>query len=356
VLAESAGPHTFFSRFHHAAAPYQPGFPVAETDNEYLSTLIESVPMQTTNTVLMIRPTRFSFNQDTAANNRFQQPAAVSEDVQLKALQEFDGYVAALRHHGVEVMVHNDREAPHTPDSIFPNNWWSSHPDGTLVLYPMQGHNRRLERDKGVLDWLRDEYRVEQLLDLSSLEQQEVFLEGTGSMVLDRQQRICYAGYSTRTHARALDQVVSHLGYELCAFNAVDRQGVAIYHTNVMMSVGTRLAVACLASVTHPAERLALRKRLEDSGKQVIALNWAQLESFAGNMLEVHNAAGEPLLVMSRTAWQSLDAAQRRLIETHTTPLPVNIDTIERIGGGSARCMLAEVFLSKHLATQEQMR
>lgn len=320
-----------------------------QTDNGHFSTLIESVPMQTTNTVLMIRPTRFSFNQDTAANNRFQRPAAVSEDVQRKALEEFDGYVAALRAHGVEVLVHNDREAPHTPDSIFPNNWWSSHPDGTLVLYPMQGHNRRLERDKGVLDWLRDHYQVEQLLDLSHLELHDMFLEGTGSMVLDRQARICYAGYSTRTHAQALDQVVKHLGYELCAFNAVDRQGVAIYHTNVMMSVGSRLAVACLESVTQADERQALRARLEDSGKQVIALNWEQLESFAGNMLEVHGAKGEPLLVMSRTAWQSLDTTQRRLIEAHTTPLPVNIDTIERIGGGSARCMLAEVYLSKRM-------
>jgi hypothetical protein len=203
---------------------------------------------------------------------------------------------------------------------------------------------------------LLGEYRVEQVLDLSSLEEQEVFLEGTGSMVLDRQQRICYAGYSTRTHARALDQLVSHLGYELCAFNAVDRQGVAIYHTNVMMSVGTRVAVVCLASVPHPGERAALRNRLETSGKQLIDLNWAQLESYAGNMLQVHNAAGEPLLVMSRTAWQSLDADQRRLIETHTTPLPVNIDTIERIGGGSARCMLAEVFLPKRSSSREQVR
>ncbi|MFW0757857.1 citrulline utilization hydrolase CtlX [Pseudomonas sp. H11T01] len=316
--------------------------------------------MQTTNTVLMIRPTRFSFNQDTAANNRFQRPAAVAEDVQLKALQEFDGYVAALREQGVTVMVHNDSEAPHTPDSIFPNNWWSSHPDGTLVLYPMQGHNRRLERDKGVLDRLHDEYRVEQVLDISSLEQQEVFLEGTGSMVLDRQQRICYAGYSTRTHAQALNQVVEHLGYELCAFNAVDRQGVAIYHTNVMMSVGTSLAVVCLESISDLNERAALQSRLEGSGKQVLALSWEQLESFAGNMLEVHNAAGDPLLVMSRTAWQSLDAAQQKLIERHAKPLPVNIDTIERIGGGSARCMLAEVFLPqrlpKRLTTQEQSR
>ncbi|MBV4458360.1 amidinotransferase [Pseudomonas sp. COR58] len=303
--------------------------------------------MQTTNTVLMIRPTRFSFNQDTAANNRFQRPAEHAEDVQLKALQEFDGYVAALRGHGVEVLVHNDREAPHTPDSIFPNNWWSSHPDGTLVLYPMQGQNRRLERDKGVLDWLGEAYRVERLVDLSGLERQEVFLEGTGSMVLDRQQRICYAGYSTRTHGHALAQAVEQLGYSLCAFNAVDRQGVAIYHTNVMMSVGTRLAVACLDSVADAGERRALRSRLEESGKQVVALDWAQLEAFAGNMLEVRTATGEPLLVMSRTAWQSLDSAQRRTLESLATPLAVNIDTIERIGGGSARCMLAEVFFPK---------
>ncbi|MGO4004157.1 MULTISPECIES: citrulline utilization hydrolase CtlX [Pseudomonas] len=305
--------------------------------------------MQTTNTVLMIRPTRFSFNQDTAANNRFQRPAQVAEDVQRKALEEFDGYVAALRQQGVQVLVHNDREAPHTPDSIFPNNWWSSHPDGTLVLYPMQGHNRRLERDKGVLDWLKDHYRVEHLLDLSGLELQDMFLEGTGSMVLDRQARICYAGYSTRTHAHALDQVVNHLGYELCAFNAVDRQGVPIYHTNVMMSVGTQLAVVCLESVALTDERQALQARLEDSGKHLVALNWEQLESFAGNMLEVQGARGEPILVMSRTAWRSLDAAQRRMIEAHSTPLPVNIDTIERIGGGSARCMLAEVYLNPHL-------
>lgn len=302
--------------------------------------------MQTTNTVLMIRPTRFSFNQDTAANNRFQRPAQVAEDVQRKALEEFDGYVAALRQQGVQVLVHNDREAPHTPDSIFPNNWWSSHPDGTLVLYPMQGHNRRLERDKGVLDWLKEHYRVEHLLDLSGLELQDMFLEGTGSMVLDRQARICYAGYSTRTHAHALDQVVNHLGYELCAFNAVDRQGVPIYHTNVMMSVGTQLAVVCLESVALTDERQALQARLEDSGKHLVALSWEQLESFAGNMLEVQGARGEPILVMSRTAWGSLDAGQRRLIEAYSTPLPVNIDTIERIGGGSARCMLAEVYLN----------
>ncbi|MEN5090932.1 arginine deiminase-related protein [Pseudomonas protegens] len=312
--------------------------------------------MQTTHSLLMIRPTRFSFNQDTAGNNSFQRPAGLAEDVQAKALEEFDGYVAALREQGVQVLVHEDGAAPHTPDSIFPNNCWSSHPDGTLVLYPMQGRNRRLERFKGVLAHLHEHYQVARTLDLTPLEQEQTFLEGTGSMVLDRQQRICYAGYSSRTHARALDQWVDHLGYELCAFHARDRHGVPIYHTNVMMSVGSRLAVACLQSLDVAQERAALRQRLESSGKQVLPLTWAQLKSFAGNMLEVHNRAGEPLLVMSRTAWRSLDAQQRQLIERHVQPLPVNIDTIERIGGGSARCMLAEIYLPERQPQLEHSR
>lgn len=312
--------------------------------------------MQTTHSVLMIRPSCFSFNQDTASNNSFQRPALAAEDVQAKALLEFDGYVACLREQGVKVLVHEDSAVPHTPDSIFPNNCWSSHPDGTLVLYPMQGRNRRLERYKGVLAHLHEQYQVTRTLDLSPLEQQDIFLEGTGSMVLDRQRRICYAGYSSRTHARALEQLAELLDYQLCGFHARDRQGVPIYHTNVMMSVGSHLAVACLLAVDDPEQRASLQRSLQDSGKQVLPLTWAQLESFAGNMLEVHNSAGEPLLVMSRTAWRSLDLQQRRLIERHVQPLPVNIDTIERIGGGSARCMLAEIYLPERQPQREQSR
>lgn len=304
--------------------------------------------MQTTNTVLMIRPSRFSFNVDTAANNRFQKCSLPQDQAQAQALEEFDGYVAVLREQGVEVLVAQDSASPHTPDSIFPNNWWSSHADGTLVLYPMQGQNRRLERDKGVLEALLQDYSIEHVFDFTELEQQELFLEGTGSMVLDRVQRICYAGYSARTHVDALRQFVEHLGYRLCAFSAVDREGVAIYHTNVMMSVGTCLAVVCLEAVSNLQERAELETQLRASGKEILALTWEQLESFAGNMLEVHNQKGEPILVMSRTAWCSLNTEQRQLIERHAKPLPVNIDTIELIGGGSARCMLAEVHLPKH--------
>lgn len=301
--------------------------------------------MQTTNTVLMIRPTRFAFNPDTAVNNRFQQPLLDPERAQQKALEEFDGYVQTLRQNGVEVLVVQDTPAPHTPDSIFPNNWWSSHADGSLVLYPMEGQNRRLERNKGVLQVLEQRFVIHNTIDLSPLEQQNIFLEGTGSMVLDREHRISYACHSGRTHIDALRQFAERLDYRICAFHAIDRHQAPIYHSNVMMSVGRDLSVVCLQALPEEAERQALQRSLQDSGKDILALDYDQLEAFAGNMLEVHDKDGQPLLVMSRSAWQSLLPAQRQHVERHTRPVVVNIDHIERIGGGSARCMLAEVHL-----------
>ncbi|MGR6655427.1 citrulline utilization hydrolase CtlX [Pseudomonas mosselii] len=305
--------------------------------------------MQTTNTVLMIRPARFAFNPDTAANNRFQQAPSDPQAASEKALEEFDGYVDTLRQHGVNVLVVQDTPEPHTPDSIFPNNWWSSHADGSLVLYPMEGENRRLERSKGVLAVLRERFAIQRTIDLSPLEQQNLFLEGTGSMVLDREHRISYACHSGRTHEHALRQFAERLDYRLCLFHAVDRRQAPIYHSNVMMNVGRQLAVACLDALPRHDERRALEHSLRDTGKQVLALNFDQLENFAGNMLEVHDRDGRSLLVMSRSAWHALDADQRRQVERHSHPLVVNIDHIERIGGGSARCMLAEVHLpSRH--------
>lgn len=297
----------------------------------------------------MIRPARFAFNPDTAANNRFQQAPLDPQAASAKALEEFDGYVDSLRQHGVEVLVVQDTPEPHTPDSIFPNNWWSSHADGSLVLYPMEGENRRLERGKGVLQVLEERFAIQRTVDLSPLEQHNLFLEGTGSMVLDREHRISYACHSGRTHEQALRQFAEQLDYQLCLFHAVDRQQVPIYHSNVMMNVGRQLAVACLDALPHADERQALERSLRDTGKELLALGFDQLERFAGNMLEVHDRNGQPLLVMSRSAWGSLDASQRRQVERHSRPLVVNIDHIERIGGGSARCMLAEVHLpSRH--------
>lgn len=297
----------------------------------------------------MIRPARFAFNPDTAVNNRFQKAPLDPDTASAKALEEFDGYVASLRQHGVEVLVVQDTPEPHTPDSIFPNNWWSSHADGSLVLYPMEGQNRRLERGKGVLRALDERFTIKQTVDLSPLEQQNLFLEGTGSMVLDREHRISYACHSGRTHEQALRQFAEQLDYRLCLFHAVDRQHAPIYHSNVMMNVGRQLAVVCLDALPHAGERQALEHSLRNTGKQVLALNHDQLENFAGNMLEVHDRDGRSLLVMSRSAWRSLDAGQRSQVERHSHPLVVNIDHIERIGGGSARCMLAEVHLpSRH--------
>ncbi|NBA98282.1 citrulline utilization hydrolase CtlX [Pseudomonas sp. R5(2019)] len=301
--------------------------------------------MQTTNTVLMIRPARFAFNPDTAVNNRFQQAVLCPEQAQQKALEEFDDYVQTLRQHGVEVLVVQDTPAPHTPDSIFPNNWWSSHADGSLVLYPMEGHNRRLERDKGVLQTLEQRFAINKTIDLSHLEQQNLFLEGTGSMVLDREHQISYACHSGRTHSEALRQFAERLGYRVCVFHAVDRHQAPIYHSNVMMSVGRDLSVVCLQALPDGQERLTLERSLRDTGKDILSLDYDQLEAFAGNMLEVHDKDGNPLLVMSRSAWKSLLPTQRQHVERYTRPVVVSIDHIERIGGGSARCMLAEVHL-----------
>jgi hypothetical protein len=302
--------------------------------------------MQTTSTVLMVRPANFAFNPDTAGNNPFQHDDLPTAQVQRQALEEFDRYVEALRAQGVEVLVVQDSAEPHTPDSIFPNNGFSTHADGTLVLYPMQGRNRRLERSKPILPALQG-FHIGTRIDLTGHEQQGTFLEGTGSLVLDREARIAYACRSIRTHDALLDEFSSLLDFRIAAFEAVDRQGIPIYHTNVMMSVGSRLALVCLVSLPDSAQRERLRRTLEASGKQVLELSWDQLERFAGNMLELRDANGQPLLVMSRSAWESLDDAQRVLIESRTRPLVVDIGTIERVGGGSARCMLAEIHLPR---------
>lgn len=308
--------------------------------------------MQTTDSVLMIRPAGFTHNPDTATSNCFQHTDIPSDIAQARALQEFDGYVEALRDHGVQVLVVEDSLEPHTPDSIFPNNWLSSHEDGTLVLYPMEAPNRRLERSERVLAALEAQFERRRLVDLSTFEAEQIYLEGTGSMVLDRDQRISYACYSSRTHPEALAAFTRGLGYRSCGFHAVDRSGAPIYHTNVMMCVGRRLAVICLEAIRDAAERERVIRSLTETGKYIVDISFDQLNAFAGNMLELHNVRGEPLLVMSRSAWQALTPAQCREIEQRSRPLVVAIDTIERLGGGSARCMLADIYLPKRRGTR----
>ena len=315
------------------------------------------VSPQTTHRVLMVRPVRFAFNEETAANNAFQQKSESFEaalQVQQRAVQEFDAYVALLRQNGISVEVLQDTPEPFTPDSIFPNNCFSTHvtqdaygkPSCSLVVYPMFAHNRQQERAK-LLTHSRTLGKLAQqtsIIDLTHWEQQGTCLEGTGSLVLDREHRVAFACLSPRTDADVLADWARKLGYDFFVFHSEDEKGVAVYHTNVVMHVGTRFAIVCLESVKDIAERQQLVERLEACGKEVVPITFAQMHQFAGNMLELHNNKGEKLLIMSQTALHSLTAAQTALLEQDVRIVAPSIEAIETAGGGSARCMIAELF------------
>jgi hypothetical protein len=300
--------------------------------------------MQTTSQLLMIRPVNFSFNAETAVNNAFQ-VAGNDANAQQKAAEEFDNFVAVLRNNGVTVTVIDDTPEPYTPDSIFPNNWVSFHNDGSVVLYPMYAVNRRLERKQPILEHIRKHFTVTQLIDFSGFENKEQFMEGTGSMVLDRDHKIAYACLSPRTHKEALEYICSRIGFTPVSFNAVDEKGRAIYHTNVMMCVADRYVVICLDSIADTAERARVEKSIRDSGKDIITISLNQMNYFAGNMLQVHNSEGEKLLVMSSQAYASLTAEQIKLLSSYNKIIHSPLTTIETNGGGSARCMMAEIHL-----------
>ncbi|POY37423.1 amidinotransferase [Solitalea longa] len=303
--------------------------------------------MQTTNHILMIRPVRFGFNAETAVNNAFQNPNAQAEDTQEKALREFDNFVDVLTENGVDVTVVEDTDTPHTPDSIFPNNWISFHNDGTICLYPMQAENRRLERRTDIPELLKVKgFEVRRTIDFSHYESDQLFLEGTGSMVLDRVDKVAYACLSPRTEISVLEDFCKQLGYEYVAFDAIDKSGKAIYHTNVMMCIGTGYAVVCLNSIPDDDEREMVANSLNASGKEIIEITLEQMNEFAGNMLELKNEAGESLLVMSEQAYKSLAASQIEKLSRYSKIVYAPIDTIEANGGGSARCMIAEVHLA----------
>ncbi|WP_335319954.1 citrulline utilization hydrolase CtlX [Pedobacter terrae] len=300
--------------------------------------------MQTTSHILMIRPVDFKFNEQTAANNKFQ-VASETQDVQEQALKEFDGFVELLRQNDVDVTVVDDTLQPETPDSIFPNNWVSFHEDGSVYLYPMFSENRRLERRKEILEDLKTRFELKHLSDLSFYEMQYAFLEGTGSMVLDRTNKIAYACLSVRTDEEVLNNFCMLSGYEPVIFQAVDSDNFPIYHTNVMMCIGDRFAVVCLDSIRNADERIQVNISLKGSDKEIIEISLAQMNKFAGNMLQVSNAAGESLLVMSEQAYLSLNPEQVKTLEQYSRIIYAPLYTIEKNGGGSARCMLAEIHL-----------
>ena len=303
--------------------------------------------MQTTNHLLTVRPLRFGRNAQTAESNAFQQESGSEseEAVQEKAVAEFDGFVAELKSKGADITVIFDTEEPHTPDSIFPNNWFSTHSDGSLILYPMEAPNRRLERRRSIIDLLSGSFVINNETDLSYYEEEGKFLEGTGSMILDREFKIVYACRASRTNSEVLGDFCKKKGYTKILFDAKDGRSFPIYHTNVMMCLGSRFAVICAEAISDETERLKTLKSLGDTGREVIEITNKQVDAFAGNMLEISGKDGESLTVMSEQAYKSLRPAQIAGIEKYSRPVFAPLYTIEKYGGGSARCMLSELFL-----------
>lgn len=305
---------------------------------------------QTADSVLMIRPARFGSNPETAASNAFQHPGAVPQHAaHAAALREFDRVVDALLDTGVNVCVVDDEPEPRRPDAVFPNNWLSTHEDGTVVLYPMQAPSRRAEVRRDAVDALqqRHGFRVDRIVDLTPWATRGLFLEGTGSMVLDRIDRVAYACRSPRTDREVLHAFCTTMGFEPFEFVAADAAGVAVYHTNVQMWIGTQTAAVCLDAVAGHAVREALSARLAAGGRTVLDLTREQMASFAGNALELRSAAGHPVIAMSAQAVAALTHDQRSAIEAYAKLAVADIGTIETCSGGSVRCMLAEIFLPR---------
>jgi hypothetical protein len=301
---------------------------------------------QSAHSVLMVRPASFSFNPQTAETNAFQQQQGAEKPASEAVLREFDLAAAQLRRAGVAVIVANDTPEPVKPDAIFPNNWVSFHADGTVVLYPMLAVNRRSERREEVIAQVAREgsMRISRTVDLTEHESRGQYLEGTGSMVLDRIARIAYACLSPRTHLDALGDFAQQLDYELLTFDATDAAGQPIYHTNVLMAVGSRFAVVCGEVIGASSQREAVFARLESTGHDVIDISAPQMNAFAGNVLELSGTGG-PVAAVSTTAWSALGRAQRLMLEKHVGIVCVDIPLIERSGGGGIRCMIAEVHL-----------
>jgi hypothetical protein len=299
--------------------------------------------MQNTNKILMIRPAAFTYNTQTAGNNLFQ-VAGKADNAQKNALKEFDAFVALLRKNGVDVTVIDDTPQPHTPDSIFPNNWISFHENGTEILYPMYAENRRAERKQHVKEIINKNFNKTNIIDLTGFENENLFLEGTGSMVLDRENKIAYACTSPRTNKKVLDVFCETMNYKPCSFSTKDENGNEIYHTNVMMCVADKFVVICLESITDDAEKQHVIDTIKSTTKEIISISLHQMNSFAGNMIQLKNTTGEKLLIMSQQAYESLTSMQITSLEKYNQLVYADLKTIETNGGGSARCMIAEVF------------
>ncbi|WP_027376541.1 citrulline utilization hydrolase CtlX [Kaistella palustris] len=307
--------------------------------------------MQTASTVLMIEPVKFGFNSQTAENNYFQTEQKDS-DIQQKALGEFNSFVAKLRSKGINVITIKDTMDPHSPDSIFPNNWVSFHKDGRVALYPMFALNRRVERRADILETIEKEgFHISKVEDFSTFENEEKYLEGTGSMIFDHDYRIAYGSVSLRLDEELFRKFCAEFDFTPVVFHSfqnVENQRLPIYHTNVMMCVAEKFVVICLDCIDDEMEREKVQEVIKSTEKEVIEISEDQMHQFAGNMLQVQNEEGTKFLVMSETAYRSLTPNQIQRIENHCEIIYADLNTIEVNGGGSARCMLAEVFLPKN--------
>lgn len=307
---------------------------------------------QTTNTIVMIRPVNFRMNEQTAVNNFYQEEIELKNSlINKKAQQEFDVYVAKLRSFGIQVVAVLDNDEFDTPDSIFPNNWISFHENGVVSIYPMFAENRRLERREDILTKLENEgFLIENVIDYTSAEEEEVFLEGTGSMILDRENRKAYCALSPRADEDLFIEFCEDFEYTPVIFTAnqtIKGSRVPIYHTNVMMCVAETFTIICLDAIDDKKERKSVIKHLKENKKQIITISEQQVNNFAGNMLQVKGKDDERFLIMSLAAFNSLTKSQIKQIEDHCKIITSSLETIETCGGGSARCMMAEVFLPK---------
>lgn len=307
--------------------------------------------MQTTNTVLMVEPIAFGYNAETAENNYFQVEQKET-DIQQKALSEFKNFVEKLQAKGINVITVKDTIDPHTPDSIFPNNWVSFHQDGKVVLYPMFASNRRVERREDIIETIKNEgFSVSEIDDWSLPEIQGHYLEGTGSMIFDHDYKIAYGSVSLRLDENLFKEFCEKYGFKPVVFHSyqtVENERLPIYHTNVMMCVADQFVVICLDCIDDELEREKVQEVIKSTNKEIIEISEGQLQQFAGNMLQVQNDQGEKFLVMSETAYKSLNSEQVSNIEKYCEIIHADLNTIEVNGGGSARCMLAEVFLPKN--------
>ncbi|MBT8178328.1 MAG: amidinotransferase [Eudoraea sp.] len=307
---------------------------------------------QITNSILMIRPVNFRMNEQTAVNNYFMEELALkSTEINSRAQQEFDRFVEVLRAHGVSVIVVDDRMETDTPDAVFPNNWISFHENGTVVIYPMFAENRRRERRLDLLDLLEEKgFRIDNVLDYTSAEAEGLFLEGTGSILKDRVNQKAYCALSERAHEELLIEFCEDFECTpviFTAYQSVDGKRLPIYHTNVMMCMGENFAVICLDSIDDKTEKKNVIQHLKQDGKEIVTISEAQMHKFAGNMLQVLGRDNERLLVMSTSAYSSLRPEQINILEKYSTLVHSPLDTIESCGGGSARCMMAEIFLPR---------